>query len=69
MGLDLKKNTKAGYAFLSGLFNLALALFCWRRRPEKLDLKDWGLLTLATFRLSRLVAYDTVMQTYREPGR
>ncbi|MGE5601756.1 MAG: DUF1360 domain-containing protein [Nitrososphaerales archaeon] len=67
MGLNLTKSTKAGYALLSGVFNLGLALFCWRRRPEQIDLKDWGLLTLATFRLSRMVAYDKVMQTYRSP--
>jgi hypothetical protein len=64
---DLKKNTKSGYVFLSGIFNLALAVFCWSRRPERMDFKDWALLVLATFRMSRLVAYDTVMQTYREP--
>ncbi len=67
MGLNLTKNTKAGYALLSGIFNLGLALFCWRRKPEQIDLKDWGLLTLATFRMSRMVAYDKVMQTYRSP--
>ena len=65
--LDLTKNTKGSYALLSGLFNLALALFCWNRRPERIDLKDWVLLVLATFRMSRMVAYDKVMQTYREP--
>lgn len=67
MGLDLRKDTKSSYAMLSGLFNLGLALFCWRRKPELIGLKDWGLLALATFRMSRLVAYDKVMQTYREP--
>ncbi len=67
MGLDPRKNTKSSYALLSGLFNLALALFCWQRKPEQIDMKDWGLLALATFRMSRLVAYDTVMQTYRAP--
>lgn len=67
MAFDLRKNTKTSYALLSGLFNLALALFCWSRKPEQIGIKDWFLLTLATFRMSRLVAYDTVMQTYREP--
>lgn len=67
MGLKLTKNTKASYVFLSGIFNLGLALFCWRRRPDQIDLQDWGLLTLATFRMSRMVAYDKVMQTYRSP--
>ncbi len=67
MGFDFKKDTKSSYALLSGLFNLALALFCWRRKPEQIGMKDWGLLTLATFRMSRLLAYDKVMQTYRSP--
>jgi hypothetical protein len=67
MGLNLTKSTKGSYALLSGVFNVGLALFCWRRKAERLDLKDWGLLTLATFRMSRMVAYDKVMQTYRSP--
>jgi hypothetical protein len=67
MGLDLRKNTKASYTLLSAVFNLGLALFCWRKRPEQFGLKDWVLLVLATFRMSRLVAYDTVMQPYRSP--
>lgn len=65
--MNLKNNTKTGYAFLTGIFNLALALFCWRKRPERISLRDWALLVLATFRMSRLVAYDTVMQAYRAP--
>jgi hypothetical protein len=67
MGLDVTKNTTSSYTLLSGLFNLGLALFCWRKKPEQITLKDWGLLTLATFRMSRLIAYDTVMQPYRAP--
>ncbi len=67
MNLDLKKNTKASYVLLSGVFNLGLALFCWRKRPDNISLKDWFLLVLATFRMSRMLAYDTVMQTYRSP--
>jgi hypothetical protein len=67
MELDPRKNTKSSYAFLTGLFNLALALFCWRKRPEQIRLFDWGMLVLATFRMSRLVAYDKIMQTYRAP--
>ena len=67
MGLELRTSTKSGYAFLSGVFNLVLALFCWRKRPEPLSLRDLGMLVLATFRLSRLLAYDNVMQAYRSP--
>jgi len=67
MGLDLRKNTSASYALLSGIFNLGLAVFCWRQKPEPISLRDWGMLVLATFRMSRLVAYDTIMQTYRSP--
>lgn len=67
MGFDPRNNTKSSYALLSCLFNLGLALFCWRTKPEQIGMKDWGLLTLATFRMSRLVAYDTVMHTYRAP--
>lgn len=67
MELDPRKNTKSGYVLLTGLFNLGLALFCFRKRPDQLKLTDWGMLVLATFRMSRLVAYDKVMQTYRSP--
>lgn len=67
MTFDLKTSTKSGYAFLSGVFNLVLALFCWRKRPEPIAPKDWGMLVLATFRMSRLLAYDNVMQAYRSP--
>ena len=67
MEFDLKRNTKSGYALLTGLFNLGLALFCWNKRPEPMGFKDWALLVLATFRMSRLVAYDKVMQAYRSP--
>lgn len=62
---DLRSSTKGGYALLSVIFNMSLALFCWRKKPERISRGDWGLLTLATFRMSRLVAYDTVMQPYR----
>jgi hypothetical protein len=58
---------KAGYVALSGIFNIILAVFCWRRRPDQIGLRDWGLLALATFRLSRMLAYDKVMETYRAP--
>ena len=67
MGFDLKTSTNSGYTFLSGVFNLALALFCWRKRPEPVTLRDWAMLVLATFRMSRLLAYDNVMQAYRAP--
>lgn len=67
MNLDLNKNTKVSYFLISGVFNLGLAIFCWRKRPENISLKDWFLLVLATFRMSRMLAYDTVMQTYRSP--
>ncbi len=67
MARDFEEDTKSSYALLTGLFNLVLALFCWRKRPEQLGRKDWSLLVLATFRMSRLVAYDNVMQTYRSP--
>jgi hypothetical protein len=67
MGLNPFKSTKGSYALLSGLFNLGLALFCRRNRPDEIATRDWGMLVLATFRLSRLVAYDKVMQTYRDP--
>ena len=62
---NTKGSAQGGYALLSGIFNLALALFCLRRAPDPLDLKDWAMLVLATFRMSRMVAYDTVMQPYR----
>ena len=61
------QSTKASYAFLSGVFNLGLALFCWRKKQEPIAWKDWTMLALSTFRMSRMVAYDTVMQTYRAP--
>lgn len=67
MTLDFRKSTKRSYAFLSGVFNLALAWFCWRKRPEPIAARDWGMLVLATFRMSRLLAYDDVMQAYRDP--
>lgn len=69
MAFDLRTNTKCGYTYtlLTGLFNLALALFCWNKRPEQMAWKDWVLLVLATFRMSRLVAYDKIMQPYRAP--
>jgi hypothetical protein len=53
--------------FLSGLFNLGLVLFCWRKKPEQIGWSDWGMLVLATFRMSRMVAYDKVGQAYRSP--
>lgn len=62
-----KMGDKLGYVALSGIFNIALAAFCWWRRPGQISMKDWGLLTLATFRLSRMLAYDKVMETYRSP--
>ncbi|MCU0507132.1 MAG: DUF1360 domain-containing protein [Anaerolineae bacterium] len=65
--MNSKFGDKAGYVALSGIFNVALALFCWWRRPGQIGLKDWGLLALATFRLSRMLAYDKVMETYRAP--
>jgi hypothetical protein len=58
---------KAGYVALSGIFNIILAIFCWRRRPDQIGMRDWGLLALATFRLSRMLAYDKVMEAYRSP--
>jgi len=67
MNSDSKWGDKAGYVALSGVFNVILAIFCWRRRPDQIGVKDWGLLALATFRLSRMVAYDKVMETYRAP--
>ncbi len=67
MELRITRSTKGSYALLSGAFNLGLALFCWRKRPQQVGLKDWCLLALATFRMSRLLAYDSVMQTYRSP--
>jgi len=67
MGFNLRTSTKNSYAFLSGIFNLGLALFAWRRRPESIAARDWGMLVLATFRMSRLLAYDNVMQAYRSP--
>jgi len=67
MALNLKTSTKAGYALLSGIFNLVLLLFAWRRRPAPVAPRDWGMLVLATFRMSRLLAYDNVMQAYRSP--
>ena len=67
MAGDIPKSTKRSYAVLSGLFNLGLALFCWGKRPERVGFGEWGMLVLATFRMSRMIAYDTVMQTYRAP--
>lgn len=67
MAFDLRKDTKSSYVLLSGLFNLGLALFCWRKKPEQISRFDWFMLVLATFRMSRMLAYDKVMQMYRSP--
>lgn len=67
MKLDLRASTKSSYTFLSAIFNLVLVLFSWRKRPEPITPRDWGMLVLATFRMSRLLAYDNVMQAYRAP--
>ena len=65
MDFEARRTSKGSYALLSGIFNLALAIFCWRRRPDQIGTRDWALLSLATFRMSRMVVYDTVMQPYR----
>lgn len=67
MGYDLEKGARGGYTLLTGLFNLALLLFCLIKRPKQVGWKDWILMALATFRMSRLVAYDKIMETYRSP--
>ena len=67
MARDSRTSTKSSYTILSAGVSLVLALCAWRRRPENITPRDWGMLVLATFRMSRLLAYDNVMQAYRAP--
>lgn len=61
---------RAAYVTLSGMFMTLFAAFATRtRRREVLRLQpfDLLLLSLSTFRLSRLVSYDKVLEPYRAP--
>jgi hypothetical protein len=57
------------YAALSGLFLAILALFSLlgRRKEKEVKPLDIALLGLSSFRMGRLVAYDLVMEPYRQP--
>jgi Flp pilus assembly protein TadB len=62
-----------GYAALTGLFSLLAASFAgWMRRsgrqlPERVEIYDLALLSLATHKVSRLIAKDRVTSAVRAP--
>lgn len=62
---------RATYTTLSGIFMALFAMFYKREqaRDDDVNLKpfDLGLLALATYRTSRMVAYDKIASAYREP--
>jgi hypothetical protein len=63
-----------GYAVLTGLFSLLAAAFAgWIRRsgrelPERVETQDLALLSLATHKVSRLIAKDRVTSAVRAPA-
>lgn len=62
-----------GYAALMGLFGLAVGAFAtWLRRsqrelPERVELGDLALMTVATHKAARLISKDRVTSTVRAP--
>jgi hypothetical protein len=70
-GASQSQERHFAYVVLSGLFFAIFAAVMGRGRDKKgsLDLKPFDLvqLSLATYRMGRLVAYDKVTETYRLP--
>jgi hypothetical protein len=71
---DSVKREYATKIVLSLVFLAAIVLFYFLTGPERLlqSIRSWGvfdfvLLSLATYRLGHLVAYDRVMEPYRSP--
>lgn len=66
MGATLKQQQeRLTYTTLTGIFIVGLVLF--GRQSLALASFDFLLLFLATLRLGRLVAFDKIFSTYREP--
>lgn len=69
--LDLREEQqrRATYLGLTGLFLGTFGAFSLLRPKRSFELKplDLAMLGLATFRLGRLAAYDTVVRPLREP--
>ncbi len=62
---------RATYTTLSGIFLALFAMFSKRESDKGHEFKfkpfDLALLALSTYRASRMVAYDKIASTYREP--
>jgi uncharacterized protein DUF1360 len=70
---DEPERPLGGYAVLTGVFGALSAAFAvslrrsGRKLPEHIDSRDLVLITLATHKLSRLIAKDRVTSTMRAP--
>jgi len=68
-----KRKPLGGYALLTLVFNAAVATFALARSrssrplPERIPLSDMTLLSLGTFKLSRLISKDKVTSFLRAP--
>src|SRR3954467_14227807 len=66
-----KREERMTYMSLVGLFMTLLGAFAFRERGQKraftVDPRDLALFGLATYRASRLVAYDRVAEPFRDP--